>query len=632
MTWNAATPGPRSLWVRWTLVALLWAAYFALRLAAPANLAPGMVPLAVLPIMAGAWLLGWRAGAAIVVGLIPVAVLIDASGTPQPFALLLQADGIRWGVGIALGGAAGWGAEIMERHRQRTITLRSEIAVREAVEEETRRKLAEYRALADNSPDLISRFDIHRKRIFANRSVEALLGRPHEELVGGRVTQDMVAGLQAKAVDRLSAAMDEVFRRKRPVTVELPGPTLHGPGLFETRILPEFSLDGTVSTLLVVSRDITQERAAAAQLAVAHETLRAIIDSSPMAMVHGDPDGTVRLWNAAAERLFGWTAAEVVGGPDPSMPERDLPLEAASRLRLDHEATVVRQDAKRTAKDGTPIPVDAYLSPIRAPDGTPHGVVTLFVDLRERNRAKEGDELKALQAVRQRFLNAAAHELNTPLTPIRLMVSSLQRRLGDRLSEPERAGFTLIERNLERFTQLVQDLLDATRLEGGNLHMRRQPVHIDALTSYVFHSFEAEAQADGITFTAGAEAVEVEGDESRLVQVLVNLVHNALKFTPRGGRVAVEARGARDGVDIQVSDSGIGMLPGDAARIFQPFLRLEAAAATPGTGLGLFICKGIVEQHGGQITVSSAGPGQGTTFRIHLPAHAPLRVAAPAAA
>ncbi len=420
------------------------------------------------------------------------------------------------------------------------------------------------------------------------------------------------------------AALDNVFDTKTQKVLEVDAPTPNGLRSFETRIVPELDDHGDVATALVLSRDITESRQAREKLAAANRTLESVIESSPVAIVQLDRESKVQLWNPAAQRLFGWAADEVIGRPDPLVPAKDDALDSAIPWRLESGSTLLRQGVARLAKDGSPIPVDVYLYPIASPDGNVQGMVQILVDLRERRRAIEADELKAEQVMRARFLNTAAHELATPLTPIRLQVSALRRRLEGRLDDEERKGFDLVSRNVDRFTRLVQDLLDATRLQVGRLRMERKPVHIESVAADVVHSFADKAQEDGIALTYVANGtLDVEGDETRVSQVLINLVQNALKFTPRGGAVNVDAHAAANGVDIEVTDTGIGMRPDEAQQLFQPFLRLEQATAKAGTGLGLYICKGIVEQHGGTVRAQSAGPGKGSTFLVHLPLHPP---------
>lgn len=635
MAWRQRTVGPPSWQVRLAWVGLLWTAYLLTVVAAGGRHQAAVLPLGVIPLAVTGALFGWRLGA--LAGALSFPALTSAlAWTGAADAThLLRDNAVRWVVAVIVAGCAGWAAEQVARTREQGAALRREIEGRTQVEAKLRTAASEYRALVENSPDLVSRFGRDRKRLYANRTVERLEGAPRESLVGKGLTAGELPPLPKGTLEAFLEAMDQVFAQGEPVTIEVDGPSTVGPRRFETRLIPEHGPDGQVATVLALSRDVTEHRLATRQLELANQTLAAVIDGSPVAIVQCDHEGVVRLWNPAAERLLGWQADEVIGHPDPSVPAQQRAALTTQQAGLATGTTQLRADQVRLAKDGTQVPVDSYDSRLPTTHQFPGGVVTLLVDLRERQRAREADALRSEQAQHRRFLNTAAHELGTPLTPIRLQIGALRIRLDDRLQEPERRGFDLITRNLERLTRLVQDLLDATRLQAGRLRMERAVVHVDALASDVVRSLEAKAEADGVALVCDAQGgLDVEGDETRLSQVLMNLLQNALKFTPRGGRVTLKAHASpgEDGVDIEVSDTGVGMAPGAAGQVFQPFVRLAEAEDKPGTGLGLFICKGIVEQHGGRVQATSPGLGRGTTFLVHLPRHAPESLTGAAAA
>lgn len=198
---------------------------------------------------------------------------------------------------------------------------------------------------------------------------------------------------------------------------------------------------------------------------------------------------------------------------------------------------------------------------------------------------------------------------------------------GD-LTERQRSSIGLLERNINRLARLVQDLLEAARMQSGKIKLALQPVALADLVRDVAASFEAKAQEQGVALDVSAPSpVQAVADASRINQVLFNLVHNALKFTPRGGRVTM--RVAREGplAVIEVADTGLGLTAEQQGRMFQPFSQVHDARSLPtavgGTGLGLYISRGILEQHGGSIGVRSEGRGRGSTFRVELPSLGP---------
>lgn len=244
-----------------------------------------------------------------------------------------------------------------------------------------------------------------------------------------------------------------------------------------------------------------------------------------------------------------------------------------------------------------------------------------------RDQQGELSRMRDLEATKTQFFNAAAHEIGTPLTPIRLQIALLK-KLAEAGTDPaQRHSLDILDRNVRRLAQLNQDILDVARLQAGRLSVDKRPLDLAALLLDVAETFEPMAESKGITLsTSCVPGLRVEGDATRITQVLYNLVNNALKFTPRGGLVSIEGRVAANDCEILVRDTGPGLAPGQIARLFQPFSQVLGKEQPPhvGTGLGLFISRGIVELHGGRIWCESPGPGEGATFAFALPRATPL--------
>lgn len=235
----------------------------------------------------------------------------------------------------------------------------------------------------------------------------------------------------------------------------------------------------------------------------------------------------------------------------------------------------------------------------------------------ENKRLHELDELKG------QFISSAAHELRTPLTPIRAEMFMLLRG-KDRFNEHDRKSIDILDRNLDRLARLVEDVLEGSRLQAGKLEIERKPADLATVAKEAVESFAAEATLKGIQLTQRIASAQVIGDERRISQVLYNLLSNALKFTPKGGTVAIEVNAKNGSAHVHVRDTGLGIPKDKQAQLFRPFSQLheEPGLRHTGTGLGLFISKGIVELHGGTITCQSAGEGQGATFSFSIPQHA----------
>jgi two-component system phosphate regulon sensor histidine kinase PhoR len=224
---------------------------------------------------------------------------------------------------------------------------------------------------------------------------------------------------------------------------------------------------------------------------------------------------------------------------------------------------------------------------------------------------------------RAQFLAAFSHELRTPLTSIVSFIELL-RGEAEGLSEDGLRFLGILERNADHLLRLIDDLLILNRLEAGALPLDLSRVSINGLAAEAVRNAAPLAAKSGITIHLDTrDGPAVEADPRRLLQVLDNLIGNAVKFSDPGSLVRVVTRWSRSTWRIDVSDTGIGIPPEEAARLFGPFVRGSNAriAGKPGTGLGLSIVKGLVEMHGGHVKVESA-LGVGTTFSVFLPAHA----------
>lgn len=246
--------------------------------------------------------------------------------------------------------------------------------------------------------------------------------------------------------------------------------------------------------------------------------------------------------------------------------------------------------------------------------------------IRENAMQDEVRRLQELNEMRARFVSMASHELNTPLTPILLSLEVLGRSLEGKLGPREERSLKSVARNLKRLAALVHDLLDAARMQSGRLEIRPTESNIRAIAEGVVETFRARAEEKDIVLHVKADgAARGVADPNRITQVITNLVHNALKFTPAEGRVDVTVL-TQDGViEVKVKDTGRGLEQAQIRELFQPFSMVHDIVSTPdqGTGLGLYLSRGIAEAHGGRLECQSEGPGHGSTFTLTLPVAGP---------
>ncbi len=252
-----------------------------------------------------------------------------------------------------------------------------------------------------------------------------------------------------------------------------------------------------------------------------------------------------------------------------------------------------------------------------------------FNDMARRTEAAQAELREAVRA-REEFLSVASHELRTPLTPLKGFAALTLQRMEKGEDFPERERFLKALRSMSRQTdrlhRLVDDLLDTSRIQAGRFELERQQMDWVPLVREVLERFELRGQ-EGLRFLFEPPPTPVEGlwDGPRLEQVVTNLLSNAVRYSPQGGTVQVRFVLTSDYAELQVRDEGIGIPPESVASLFQPFARASNATSRHfgGLGLGLFICREIVQRHGGDIWAESPGPHQGSAFHVRLPRSQP---------
>lgn len=357
--------------------------------------------------------------------------------------------------------------------------------------------------------------------------------------------------------------------------------------------------------------------------------LRLAIDQAPDAVVCADDTGRIVFLNPAAERAFGHTNAKARGQElTLLMPERfhEAHRRGFRRYLDTNEARVIGRTVELAGRrsDGTEFPIELAISEAHE-EGADRVFVAIIRDITERKSAEatshEIERLKEVADFRARFLNVAAHELKTPLTPIRMQVRILQERLKD--AEPDVAkSLRILGRGVDRLQTLMADVLDAARTQADRLTVRHDTVSLSDIAKEAMENYAAVAQEVGVKLASSIQpGINVVGDSERLLQVMTNLLSNAMKFTPAGGGVRLTLSAEGEWAQLKVGDTGRGMSEEQLGRLFEPFAQVhpDAQATLKGTGLGLYITRAIVQQHGGEISIISGGTGEGTTAVVSLP-------------
>ncbi len=375
----------------------------------------------------------------------------------------------------------------------------------------------------------------------------------------------------------------------------------------------------------VLFRDVTERRRAEEALRASEARLSAILEQLPVAAGVVDREGGFVLGNSALrtfalakvpsrvpEQRPRWYGEDAEGRP---LPPDQWP--AARALRGDPVNPGL--EFRYTAEDGTQRWTVVAAVPLREPGGEVSGAIVVVQDVTALKTAEQA--LRLADRRKSEFLGVLSHELRNPLAPIRNSIYLLDRVPPD--SPAAAHAKDVIGRQTDHLTRLVDDLLDVTRISRGKIQLKRARVDLrdvvrrsnDDLRSL----FEASAVELRVEYATGP--VWVDGDATRLTQVLGNLLHNAVKFTPPGGSVTV-ALSLEDGrAAVAVRDTGHGIEPSEVERMFEPFAQAEQTLARTkgGLGLGLALVKGLVELHGGSVRASSAGIGRGAEFVVSLP-------------
>lgn len=376
--------------------------------------------------------------------------------------------------------------------------------------------------------------------------------------------------------------------------------------------------------------------------------LSALIESADDAIISKTLDGIITSWNAGAERIFGYTPEEAIGKPVTMLiPPDHVDEEPAILARLRAGERIEHYETVRVRKDGRNIHISLTVSPIKGPNGTIIGASKIARDITEQRHARKALDAAYEEAKRARreaeqaaaenerlyrqaeessrlkeeFLATISHELRTPLSAILGWTRML--RLGQLSADDHTKALDTIERNARAQAQLIDDLLDVSRIVTGKLRMDVRPsdpiTFIDAAVEAVRPA--AEAKGVRVQKVMDTGTVSIPGDPVRLQQIVWNLLSNAIKFTPRGGRVQIRSERVNSHLEIVVTDTGQGIAPDFLPHVFDRFRQADQKTSRQygGMGLGLAIVRHLVELHGGTVRADSGGLGQGATFTVQLP-------------
>jgi PAS domain S-box-containing protein len=359
------------------------------------------------------------------------------------------------------------------------------------------------------------------------------------------------------------------------------------------------------------------DRSLADQVRAHDLRLGSLIRNNPLPIVMVDRDRCVQMCNPAFEQLFQWGESEIQGRViDEVLATSDTRGEFASLARTAAAARQSHMTTMRRRKDGSFVEVDLHIVPVVI-DGESFGAYAIYRDLTtEREAARQVEEA---QRMKTDFVSFVTHQLRTPLSGIKWMLELA----SETTDVAESASYVQDAReSADRLIDLVNDLLDISRLESGKLQVALQPVFLAGMTRGVLADIKAlvHEKAHVVTLDVPAAPRAALADPQLLRQVVLNLLSNAIKYTPSGGAIVVTLAEGEAMLRWSVRDSGIGIPKAQQARLFEKFFRADNAHTvdTEGTGLGLYLVRLIVERLGGNVTCESE-EGQGTEFAFTVP-------------
>ena len=498
-------------------------------------------------------------------------------------------------------------------------------------------------AIVEHSGDAIMTKSLDGVILTWNESAADLFGYRAGEIVGEPVAvlvppdrlreeQEILSSLKSgKAVERLETVRLTKDGREVPVALT---------------VSPLRDAYGEIVGASTVAHDISDVVAARAALLQEKELLRTTLASIGDAVITTDEEGRVTYLNRIAEELTGWPLGDAAG----------LPLEDVFRIVNDDSRETVDNPAIRALRDGVIVgltnhtvliqrdgaerPIDDSAAPIRDVDGGISGCVLVFRDIssrrsaeHERQRLLDSEraarrEAESAGRIKDEFLATLSHELRTPLNAILGWSHVINQN-------PENAqavadGITVIIRNARAQADLIAELLDMNRIISGKLRLEVEDVDLAVVVQAGIDAVRHSANAKSILIESSVECKpqHMRGDASRLQQVIWNLLSNAVRFTPAGGRIQVSLSADAGTARLVVADSGEGIAPDFLPHVFERFRQGDATEARHhgGLGLGLAIVKQLVELHGGSVRASSDGKNRGSTFTVELPLGGPAQI------
>ncbi len=510
--------------------------------------------------------------------------------------------------------------------RDGILLLASDISERISAEEDLKDSEAKYHSLFDISPEGVILFNPAGGIVSVNDRICDIYGWNRAEMLR-RSIRDVVPEKIADNFPRLLKNL----RRRGLLFFQSEG-RRRGGEIFPVELSVTLFRWRGEELIQVLVKDITERRRADQKLTMLAQALKSISDSVTIT----DREDRLIFANPAFSKTYGYSEAEFLNRPISQIRSPRNPPKITREILPATLQGGWSGELLNLKKDGTEFPVALVTSVVKDERGMPIALIGVARDITEPKRAEEqlrgakdelekkNRELEELNRIKSNFVSVVSHELRTPLASIRLGVSQI---LAGKLDErTQRDVLSLSLGETERLIRIINNLLDISAIESRRIVLHSAPVQLDALAEKTLAGLRGDAEKRGVALNLkrAGRIPPFQGDRDRLEQALINLVGNALKFTPRGGTVTVEVRSTPARLRCRVSDTGIGIAPEHLPELFTKFKQFgpPPAGGERGSGLGLAITRELIELHGGTIAAESA-PGKGSSFTFTLPRRPP---------
>ena len=506
-------------------------------------------------------------------------------------------------------------------------------AVRQAAAEREQHLVAQeserqFRLIADSAPVLIWTSDTDRLCTWFNKPWLDFVGRPMAKELGNGWAENV----HPEDFDRCLKIYARSFDAREPFSMECRLRRHDGEYRWiRDDGIPRFAMDGSFAGYIGACIDITDSKGAEQAALEAGERMRSVVDHTVDGIITIDEQGIVQTFNPAAEEIFGYAASAVVGqNVKMLMPERysrEHDAYIANYVRTGQAKIIgIGREVEGRRKDGSIFPLDLAVSVFHI--GQRRYFTGLVRDITERKQVEEA--LHRANQAKDEFLAMLSHELRNPLAALTSAAHVL--KVVSPSSEEATKARSVVERQTKHMSRLIGDLLDISRVTVGKLALQAERFDLAEAVSGVVNTARASGQLNAHAVSLSVEPAWVHADRARIEQISVNLLENALKFSPAGKAIAIEVKREDSDAVLRVSDQGLGIDAQDCSRIFDLFVQGESVSGVGGgLGIGLALVKRLAELHGGSVSAASEGHWRGATFTVRLPAVERLE-AQPAAA